>query len=139
MSEFPREPTREERDILDFLVEANDDDSGRLAALLTETRVTKECRWGFGSLDLTVAAAEARDNWPEEVWGDIGLRHEPLPVSAVADGDPAFHAFLHVARTDAQLEMLRGGLDKSNLPPLPSRDRLRAKRSSPEGNRQSSR
>jgi hypothetical protein len=137
VNDSPRELTPAERDILDFLIEANDDSKG-LAALLADTKVTKECRCGCGSLELTVDQSRADERWPDEVWGDIGLRHAPLPVSAVTKSDPAFHAFLHVARTDAQLEMLRG-MDKTNLPPPPARDTLRAKLFRPAGNRQASR
>jgi hypothetical protein len=138
MGEFPRELTQKERDILDFLIEANDG-SERLAALLTDTKVTKECRCGCGSLELTVDPSRAAENWPDDVWGDIGLRHAPLPVEAGSTAEPGWLALLHVARTDAQLEFLWGGMDNQNHPPLPIREQLQTVRRGPAVDRQSSR
>jgi hypothetical protein len=127
MAEFPRELTPEERDILDVLVEANDN-TGRLRQLLADTKVTGECRCGCGSLELSVDEKVAEERWPYKVWSDFGIRFEPLPIWAEAQVDGNhWSANLHVAREDAQLEILWGGPeDKGKRRPRPPRSELRA-------------
>ena len=118
MTDFPRELTPEERDILDFLINANED-SERLRRLFAHTQVTGDCRCGCGSLELTIDPTAADEHWPEHVWHEMGLRNAPLPNEAyatVGGRKNSLLVLLHVARNDAQLELVWGGSQPKGQP-----------------------
>ncbi len=74
MGEFPRRPTKEERDLLDFVVEANPDHAAALHSLFRNTQVTQLCSCGCGSPHFSVDTSDVRKRiWPH-----------PLPEEAVA-------------------------------------------------------
>jgi hypothetical protein len=140
VAEFPRELTQEERDVLDFQIEANDD-TERLRRLFADSKVTGECRCGCGSLELTIDSTAAMDDWPENVWRDDGYRNPPLPGKAYATVGglrDSLLVLLHVARNDAQLEFVWGDPSQKQctLPPVTE---FRAERRDTAGDGQLSR
>jgi hypothetical protein len=118
----PRDLTPEERDVLDFVIEANTRYSDKLRALFADSKVANECECGCGTITLTTSpgSVEAR-TWPS-----------PLPIvvgstqTVTVEGRPDAQVFK--ALLFAELD--RGGLETLWRPgkgvPFPAKRSLRA-------------
>jgi hypothetical protein len=107
VSEFPRDLTPKERDILDFVIAANVEHRAALGALLREARATPNCSCGCGSITLTTDSSKVEERtWPT-----------PLDAVAVADIEGGqVIAMLFADIDSAGLEFVHGTRTRPRLP-----------------------
>ena len=100
----PRDLTPEERDVLDFVIDANARYSDKLRALFADSKVTHECDCGCGTISLTTTkdAVEAR-TWPSPLPIDVRSTESVTVEGRHPEDKEWFRAMLFANLTVAHL------------------------------------